>query len=327
MPTRLSSEAGIAVQERTTEPHRWMSDRLAVTDFLQCMRPYQWTKNFFVLAPLLFGQRLGYLWAIGTSLLAFASFCLMCSALYVINDIVDAAGDRAHPEKRSRPVASGRLPRSLAWLGCGVLLVGAFLLGLPVGSSFLSIAGVYFGLMLLYCLRLKHTLILDGMVIAAGFVLRVVGGAVAVDVVPSHWLVICSFLLALYLAFAKRRRELLLLSESAGRHRRVLHLYTVPYLDQVNNILVGAVIICYALYTVAPDTVQRFGTDQLIYGTAFVIYGLLRYLALIQDPRNGGDPSKLLIRDKPLLLATLGWVAYNAAVIYRPFLLEVWQRF
>jgi hypothetical protein len=154
-------------------------------------------------------------------------------------------------------------------------------------------------------------------------VLRVVGGAIAVQVKPTHWLIACAFLLALYLAFAKRRQELLTLSDTDTRHRQVLDSYTVSYLDQVNNILIGATVVCYALYTVAPETVERFGTDSLIYGTIFVIYGLLRYMALIQDPSNGGDPSKMLMKDRPLLVAVVCWVIYNAAVIYGSFLKDL----
>jgi 4-hydroxybenzoate polyprenyltransferase len=185
-----------------------------------------------------------------------------------------------------------------------------------LGSSFLVVMGIYFVLMIGYCVILKQLIVLDAMTIASGFVLRVVGGAIAVEVKPTHWLIACAFLLALYLAFAKRRQELLLLSDCEARRRQVLDSYSVSYLDQVNNILIGATVVCYALYTVAPETVARFGTDSLIYGTVFVIYGLLRYLALIQNPVNGGDPSRLLIKDKPLLLAVAGWVIYNAAVIY-----------
>jgi hypothetical protein len=154
------------------------------------------------------------------------------------------------------------------------------------------------------------------MCIASGFVLRVVGGAVAISVLPSHWLIVCTFLLALFLAFAKRRQELLTLSTNASAHREVLDNYTVPYLEQVNIILIGATIVCYALYTVAPETVQRFETDALIYGTVFVIYGMLRYLALIDIPENGGNPTKLLLRDRPLIAAVASWALYNISIIY-----------
>jgi hypothetical protein len=159
--------------------------------------------------------------------------------------------------------------------------------------------------------------VLDCIVIAVGFVLRVVGGAEAVGVVPTHWLIACAFLLALFLAFSKRRQELLKLSNNAVEHRKVLGQYSVEFLEQANIIVIGAAIVSYALYTVAPETVARFGTDALIYGTVFVVYGMLRYLALINNPENGGNPSKMLLTDRPLLIALAAWSLYNAIIIYK----------
>jgi 4-hydroxybenzoate polyprenyltransferase len=185
-----------------------------------------------------------------------------------------------------------------------------------LGINFAVIAGAYFVLVLAYTLSLKRMIVLDCIAIAVGFVLRVVGGAAAVAVAPTHWLIACAFVLALFLAFSKRRQELLKLSDGAAEHRKVLGQYSVAYLEQVNIILVGAAIVSYALYTVAPETIARFGTDALIYGTVFVIYGMLRYLALINNPENGGNPSRMLLSDRPLLLTVAGWAAYNALVIY-----------
>ncbi len=311
-PKRIESEA--------------LPQRGRLRSLLISMRPHQWVKNLFVLAPLLFGQRLGDSSAVGQALLAFAAFCLIASALYIVNDIADADNDRAHPEKRLRPIASGALPTPLALLGSGVLLLAAFWIAAAIGWQFFALAATYAGLTFGYCLVLKQIIILDGMTIATGFVLRVVGGAIAVNVKPTHWLIVCAFLLALYLAFAKRRQELLMLAGAAQQHRQVLGEYAVGYLEQVNNILVGATIVCYTLYTVAPETVARFGTDSLIYGTIFVVYGLLRYMALTHNSANGGNPGKVLIGDKPLLLAMLGWAVYNALVIYRGAVGALWGR-
>lgn len=292
---------------------------------LSSMRPHQWVKNLFVLAPLLFGKRLSDPYAVGQALLAFACFCLMSSSLYLFNDVTDAPDDRVHPEKRLRPVPSGALPIWLALTSSGVLAFIAFWIAAKLDLRFVLLAGVYSMSMLGYCLALKRAIILDTMMIAFGFVLRVLGGAIAVQVRPTHWLIACAFLLALFLAFAKRRQELLALSGSAAQHRHVLGKYTTGYLDQVNNILVGATIVCYALYTVAPETIARFGTTTLIYGTVFVIYGLLRYLFLLQNPRDGGDPARLLLRDKPILVAILGWVVFNVLVVYRQSVIAFWQ--
>jgi 4-hydroxybenzoate polyprenyltransferase len=193
----------------------------------------------------------------------------------------------------------------------------SFVLAFSLGMTFTLLAVGYSIVTLAYSTTFKEAIILDAMLIASGFVLRVIGGAVAIGVGASHWLIVCAFLLALFLAFSKRRQELLTLADEASQHRRVLGQYSVDYLDRVNNILLGATIVCYALYAVAPETIAKFGTDKLIYGSVFVIYGLLRYLALLQRAQNGGNPSLTLIKDKPLLIAIAGWAIYDVLVIYR----------
>lgn len=301
--------------ERSWFETAWKRSTLRLV--LVSMRPHQWVKNLFVLAPLLFGMKLGHPEAVLSAAVACISFCLLSSGIYLINDIIDAKQDRAHPEKCLRPIASGALSSGTVWFASAILLTTAFVIAFSLGMKFGLLALTYCFITLAYCLAFKQVIVLDGMLIATGFVLRVVGGAFAVGVVPTHWLIVCAFLLALFLAFSKRRQELLKLSAVAAQHRRVLGQYTINYLDRANNILLGATIVCYALYTVSPETLARFGTDKLIYGTAFVIYGLLRYMALLSDEDNGGNPSKMLIRDKPLLIAVLGWGIYNALVIYR----------
>ena len=289
------------------------------------MRPHQWTKNLFIFAPLLFGRKLTDSNAVGFALLAFVVFCFLASGLYIFNDWMDAEEDRKHPEKRFRPISSGQLSVPVALGFAGFLVVAAFWMAAFVGLQFFLVAALYFVLTTAYCLALKRMMILDGMTIAAGFVLRVVGGAMAVGVMPTHWLIVCAFLLALFLAFTKRRQELLTLTDHAAEHREVLNEYSIEYLEKVNNILISAAIVCYALYTVAPETVERFGTNALIYGTIFVIYGMLRYLALIKNPSNGGNPSRMFLHDKPLFLTVAGWTIYNAAVIYHISVKELWM--
>jgi len=279
-------------------------------------RPHQWSKNLFILAPLLFSGRLADTSSLGRSMLAFAAFCLLSSSLYIFNDWIDLEEDRAHPEKSRRPLASGLLPASAALTASAFLALGAFVLSYLLGPFFFLITLSYFLLILAYCLGLKRMIVVDCMTIALGFVLRVVGGAIAISVSASHWLIVCAFLLALFLAFSKRRQELIVLSAGAGAHRSVLKSYSVAYLGQVNVVLVAASIVCYALYTVAPETIDRFHTDALIYGTVFVIYGMLRYMALIEDPKYGGNPSKILLQDRPLMITLLLWSIFNVAVIY-----------
>ncbi|NOT47437.1 MAG: decaprenyl-phosphate phosphoribosyltransferase [Acidobacteria bacterium] len=283
---------------------------------LAAMRPHQWVKNLFIFAPLLFGRKLTDLSAVGAALTTFCMFCLLSSALYIFNDWLDADEDRAHPEKRNRPISSGELPVPAALLCSASLAATAFCLAWWLGTSIVVVGAVYFVLIVAYSLSFKRLIVLDCIAIASGFVLRVIGGAVAINVVPTHWLIVCAFLLALFLAFSKRRQEMLTLLNNAVEHRKVLGQYSVAYLDQVNIILIGAAIVSYALYTVAPETVERFGTDVLIYGTVFVIYGMLRYLALINHPEKGGNPSKMLLRDRPLLITVVAWSLYNAIVIY-----------
>lgn len=280
------------------------------------MRPYQWSKNLFVLTPLLFAKKIMEAEAVGYSLMAFVVFCLLASGLYIFNDWLDIEEDRAHPLKRNRPLSSGLLPVNIALAAAAILVLGALGLASLISFWFFSIAIVYFVLTLLYCLTLKRFIILDCIAIACGFVLRVVGGAVAISVEASHWLIACAFLLALFLAFSKRRQELLMLSNDAVGHRMVLGEYSVAFLERANVIVIGAALVSYALYTVAPETIEKFQTNALIYGTVFVIYGLLRYLALIEQSENGGDPSRMLIRDRPLLITIAAWAAYNAIVVY-----------
>ena len=293
--------------------------------FIVSMRPYQWTKNLFIFAPLLFGRKLSDPTAVFYSLVTFVTFSFLASSLYIFNDWIDADEDRAHPEKCHRPISSGLLPASVALFGAAWLALSAFGIVYFISLNLFLISLLYFILTLSYCLVLKRIIVLDGMTIASGFVLRVVGGAIAIEVMPTHWLIVCTFLLALFLAFTKRRQELLTLSNNAADHREVLGQYTVSYLDQVNTILIGAAIVCYALYTVAQETVERFGTDKLIYGTVFVIYGMLRYLALIRDSSKGGNPSKMLLQDRPLLLTLIGWGIYNVLVIYRVAIDDFWR--
>lgn len=283
---------------------------------LRVARPHQWTKNFFVLAPLLFSGRLGDSSAIFHAAVSFCCFCLASSSVYVLNDIRDASVDQMHPVKRFRPLASGELTVGLASAWCGLLAAAALLIGLFAGVGVAWLCGLYLVLMFAYCSVLKQVVIVDAMLLAIGFVIRVIGGAVAISVTPSHWLIICAFLLALYLAFTKRRQELLSLGSDASSHRSSLGAYTIPFLDQVSTILLSAIVVSYALYTVSPDTVARVGSTNMVHGTLFVLYGLLRYLYLVQTLSHGGDPGKLLVGDLPLGGAVVCWIVFNTAIVY-----------
>ncbi len=281
---------------------------------LEAMRPRQWLKNLFIFAGLLFTldaphPASDYLRAS----LAFVLFCILSGATYLLNDVLDAERDRKHEKKRLRPVASGRLGERAAWNAFVVMmmigLAGSSLLGL----KFLGIAILYIVTFMAYSARLKEVVILDVMLIAAGFVFRAAAGAVVIDVEISRWLLMCTTLLALMLALAKRREELLVLEVEAGSHRPSLDHYTVPFVDQMIGISASATIISYGLYTFFSATGQE---HKLLMGTVpFVIYGIFRYLFLIQRRLGVDSPELLVLRDKPLLVNILLWGLASALIV------------
>lgn len=284
--------------------------------FLALIRPHQWVKNGFVLAPAIFAGSAHHLSVLGRILLAAALFCLASSSIYCLNDLLDAEKDRRHPVKRLRPVASGRITAPVALSLSLVLAAVAFGGSFRLGSGVATVVGGYLILNTVYSLGLKNVVVLDVMVIGISFVLRVVAGAEAAGVVASHWILLCTLLLALFLAFSKRRAELLALPEDPGAHRPSLVGYSPELLDRFDSILLGATIVAYAIYTVSPDTIAKFGSDRLIYGLPFVIFGLFRYLVLVESGKDAGDPGRLALRDPGILSAIVLWAAYNAAVIY-----------
>lgn len=283
-------------------------------DWIRLVRPAQWTKNLFVLAPLLFSGRGSESDAIVAALLALVAFCLLASAVYSFNDVADRESDRSHPVKRNRPVASGRITTGSAiGLATGLILAG---LGLSwfVSPRLALIAAAYLGLNLLYSFWLKHLVILDVFAIAAFFLLRLLGGSVAIEVAPSIWLLICGGLLALYLGFAKRRHELLLLGEGSTSHRKVLGEYGPAFLDQMSVVLLAVTIVSYIMYTLSPERVSVSG-HRLTYSLVFVLYGVFRYLYLVHQ-RGAGSPTETLLTDKSLITAVLLWSAYCGWVVY-----------
>ena len=283
---------------------------------VQLLRPTHWLKNVFVLAPVVFAQRLDEAAAVRDATIAFACFCLASSAIYAFNDIHDREEDRHHPIKRRRPLASGALGMGTAWSVAILLAVTAVAGAAWVGPYFLAVLLAYVGLNLLYSTRLKHVVILDVMSIALGFVLRVLGGAVAVGVEVSAWLLLCTIFLALFLAFSKRRHELMLLDHAASGQRRVLTSYSPAFLDQMINVVTASTVVAYALYSISPETVEKFETRSLIYTTPFVLYGIFRYLYLIYQRPGRLNPTEDVVRDLPSLFNLLLWAAAVVFVIY-----------
>jgi len=279
------------------------------------MRPEQWLKNGFVLAPIVFSGLIGDPDAWLRTVLAVAAFCAASSAVYLVNDVIDREADRSHPIKKNRAIASGELSVATALVVAVVLVTAAAAVSVWLGGWFPAVLAAYVFLVLLYSALLKRVVFLDVLVVAAGFVLRVVGGAVAINVPVSAWILVVAYLLALYLALGKRRSELVLLGAEAGNHRVVLGHYTLPMVDQAISVVLGATVLAYALYTVAPDTVAKVGSEGLLATVPIVLYGLFRYLYLLHRHELGGSPTKALLTDRPLLVCVVVWLAVAAAVI------------
>jgi 4-hydroxybenzoate polyprenyltransferase len=287
------------------------------------LRPRQWVKNLFVFAAVIFSQNLftPLIWPASG---AFLIFCALSGSIYLINDLADVEKDRLHPVKRFRPIASGALSRRAAGgLAAGLLvlsLAGAFRLA----WSFGLVALAYGVLLVLYSTWLKHIVILDVLTVAVGFVLRAIAGAAAVHVEISGWLVICTILIALFLALGKRRQEYLTLHGSAAAHRPVLAEYGEGFLDQMIAVVTASTVTAYALYTMSPETVGKFHTRLLPLTLPFVLYGIFRYLYLLYRRELGGNPSDLLLSDRALLVNTLLWMLALVAIIYAPVFHPEW---
>ena len=297
---------------------REVSERSLALNLLISLRPSQWAKNLLVLAALLFGLRLFDLTAVGRAASAFAIFCLLSGVVYIINDISDRRVDRQHQHKARRPIAAGVLSVRAALTSAFVLGAVALAAAAALGGRFLATAAGYLALLTLYSWLLKHIVIIDVLTIAVGFVLRAVAGAVVVDVAISHWLLVCTILLALFLSLAKRRHELVLLASDATNHRPILDEYSPYLLDQMVAVVAASTLIAYIFYSISPETQERFGTQWLGLTVLFPLYGIFRYLYLVHQREGGGSPAYLLLADRPLLLCVTLWAVSVVLIIYRP---------
>ena len=286
---------------------------------LSSLRPEQWTKNLVVFAALVFSRRLLDPAAVALALAAFLIFCGLSGAVYLVNDVSDREADRQHPVKARRPIAAGTLSSgtALAW---AIALIGlgvgtAFWLSSPFGWT----AFAYVALQAAYSRWLKHIVILDVMAIAAGFVLRAVAGGVVISVPISEWLLVCTILLALFLGLSKRRHELTLLAGEAHGHRRILEEYDPYLLDQMIAVVAASTLVAYIIYCLSSETAERFGTEWLVLTVPFPIYGIFRYLYIVHRKDGGGNPSEVLLTDRPLLACVGLWSLAVVAIIYRPF--------
>jgi len=289
---------------------------MLLIEIVKTLRIKQWIKNLIIFAPLIFSQNVFDTILLLKRVLAFVLFCLISGAAYILNDLKDLEEDRLHPLKSKRPLASGRLKKSQALFSFFFLVIicltGAFLINI----SFFMALGVYVVLQVSYSFWLKHVVILDVFLIAAGFFIRVIAGGLVIEVQISPWLIICTILLALFLALSKRRHELVLLNESAEIHRPILKEYNPHLLDQMIAVVTASTVISYCLYTISSETIEKFGTKNLIFTVPFVLYGIFRYLYLVHQKKEGGSPEVLVITDKPLLIDIFLWIATAALIIY-----------
>ena len=289
--------------------------RSTLFNLLLSLRPGQWTKNLVVFAGLIWGLRLFEPDAVARAGAAFLLFCALSGVVYLLNDVADREADRLHPVKARRPIASGALPVSTALVTASVLAVMSLAAAFELGTWFGLTAAGYTLLLAVYTALLKHIVIIDVLTIATGFVLRAIGGAVVIDVQVSSWLLVCTLLLALFLAMSKRRHELVALSDATG-HRRILEEYSPYLLDQMIAVVTASTLIAYAFYTISPETQQKFGTGLLSLTIPFPLYGIFRYLYLVHRREGGGSPAEMLLRDRPLLWCVVLWITTVVVIVY-----------
>ena len=300
-------------------PSRGVAGRSLPIALLVSLRPEQWTKNVVVFAGLGFGKQLFDPAAFVRAVVAFLVFCGLSGVVYLVNDVTDREADRRHPLKALRPIACGDLSPRVALTAAVVLTAAGLGVALWLSVPFGIVAAVYVALLTAYSKWLKHVVILDVMTLAVGFVLRAVAGAVVINVEIGHWLLVCTILLALFLALSKRRHELVLLSDGAANHRRILAEYSPYLLDQMIGVVTASTLISYIFSTISPETVQKYHTEWLGLTIPFPLYGIFRYLYLVHRKEGGGSPTAMLMNDRPLLVCVALWAAAVVVIIYRPF--------
>ncbi len=280
------------------------------------LRPHQWTKNLVVFAAPALSKHLFERGPLEKSVLGFVIFCALSGTVYLLNDVADLERDRLHPLKRLRPIASGALaPRTAVTIAIGLAL-GSLAASMLLGGWFAVCAVAYLALNVAYSFRLKEIVILDVLSVSIGFVLRAWAGGEAIGVLVSDWLLVCTLLLALFLALAKRRHELVSLTTSATGHRKILAEYSPYLLDQMISVVTASCLTAYAFYTMAPDTVQKYRTERLAWTIPFVLYGIFRYLYLVHQKEKGGSPTDILVTDRPLLLNVFLWALALLWIVY-----------
>ncbi|MCI6337188.1 MAG: decaprenyl-phosphate phosphoribosyltransferase [Prevotella sp.] len=286
-------------------------------NILKILRPHQWVKNTFIFIPLFFGGSLFDMADWTSSLVAFVAFSFAASAIYSINDIVDVEADKKHPKKCKRPIAAGLVSKRQASLLAIILAIAALALPFLLNNWMLSVViALYLAMNLCYCIRLKHYAIIDVCLVALGFVMRIVAGGVATDIVLSRWIVMMTFLLTLFLSFAKRRDDVLIMNETGMAPRKNTSRYNLTFMNQAITITGGVMLVCYIMYTVSPEVIERFNSPNLYMTSFFVILGLLRYIQLTVVDERSGEPTRLVLSDRLIQLIIAGWIISFAIIIY-----------
>ena len=283
------------------------------------LRIRHWIKNTFIFFPLIFAGKLFHLDLLRDVAVGFVGFSLIASGAYIINDWFDREADRYHPKKAKRPLAQGSISLTAAAVISAVLLLAGFFICYLIDGYVFSIALIYFGLQLVYNFYAKRAVIIDVIFVAVGFYIRIWFGSVAVGIIPSVWLQVCVFLIALFLGFTKRRYEMLVLEEQAVHHRHALKRYTTYFLDQMITVCAILTIIFYCLYTFSSDLVERIGSHNMVYSLVFVIYGIFRYLYLVHVEKKGNDSGEVILSDRASLVNIILWFIYILLVLYGPF--------
>lgn len=286
-------------------------------NILKILRLHQWVKNTFIFIPLFFGGSLFDMADWTSSLVAFVAFSFAASAIYSINDIVDVEADKKHPKKCKRPIAAGLVSKRQASLLAIILAIAALALPFLLNNWMLSVViALYLAMNLCYCIRLKHYAIIDVCIVAMGFVMRIVAGGVATDIVLSRWIVMMTFLLTLFLSFAKRRDDVLIMNETGMAPRKNTSRYNLTFINQAITITGGVMLVCYIMYTVSPEVIERFNSPNLYMTSFFVILGLLRYIQLTVVDERSGEPTRLVLSDRLIQLIIAGWIISFAIIIY-----------
>lgn len=288
--------------------------------FIKLLRPHQWVKNAFVFLPLFFYGHFTDISLLVQSLFAFLAFSFVASSIYCFNDIYDVEADRNHPEKKKRPVASGKVTIPMAYTLMGICLLISFLIayyGIQNNKWLvLGVLAFYFLMNIAYCIKLKQVAIVDIFIISVGFVLRVVVGGLSTGAPLSHWIVLMTFLLALFLAFAKRRDDVVKYENTGIIHRRNVNRYNLNFMNQAMTLVSGITLVAYVMYTVSPEVMERLGSNYIYITSVFVLAGIIKYLQISIVDVKSGSPTKVLLKNRFIQCCVLGWIITFAVLIY-----------